>query len=173
MLLQKWKNYPEQTKLNLLKNDNYFQFVMKKIAIVKIITLLSILLFVYTGIAKLMDYSLFRDQVAMSPILQPFAGVIIWALPLAEFFTAILLIIPRWRLYGFYAACGLMLIFTVYLLGMITLNRRLPCSCGGIIELLSWKQHVLINCFLIFLEFMGIRLQKKINLEAQFSSKSY
>src|SRR4051794_40709041 len=122
---------------------------MRKVAIVKFITLLSILLFIYTGISKLMDYSLFKDQIAMSPILQPFAGIITWTLPLAEFFTAILLIIPSLRLYGFYAACALMVIFTLYLLSMITLNRRVPCSCGGIIELLSWKQHVLINCLLI------------------------
>jgi len=146
---------------------------MRKDAIVKFIALLSILLFIYTGISKLIDYSLFKDQVAMSPILQPFAGIITWILPLAEFFTAILLIIPSLRLYGFYAACSLMVIFTLYLLGMITINRRLPCSCGGIIELLSWKQHVLINSLLIFLEFTGIRLQKKITLEAQFSPKSY
>jgi len=133
-----------------------------KNAIVKMITVISILLFLYTGIYKLIEYPVFKEQIAMSPILRPFTGTIAWLLPTAEFLTAILLIIPNWRLYGFYIGTFLMVIFTIYFMSILTIDKRLPCSCGGILEELSWQQHLLINCFFIFLGFTGIRLQKHI-----------
>jgi hypothetical protein len=118
---------------------------MKKKIFVEAISFVVIILFLYTGISKLADYAVFREQVALSPVLQPFAGIIAWLLPLVEFAVAALLFIPKCRLTGLYAATGLMGIFTLYIAVLLAVDDTLPCSCGGIIELLSWKQHLVLN----------------------------
>jgi len=59
---------------------------------------------------------------------------------------------------GFYAAFGLMVILTVYLALMLGTQQHLPCSCGGAIEGLTWRQHVLFNLFFLALAGLGIKL---------------
>jgi uncharacterized membrane protein YphA (DoxX/SURF4 family) len=135
---------------------------MKKTTIIEIITILYIILFLYTGISKLMDYPIFKEQIALSPILAPFAKPIAILLPLLEFATTVLLIVPRWRLKGFYISAGLMTIFTIYVIALLTFSKELPCSCGGIISELSWVQHIVFNSIFILMVIIAILLEKKI-----------
>jgi uncharacterized membrane protein YphA (DoxX/SURF4 family) len=137
-------------------------FHLSKSTLVEIIGFLFIILFLYTGISKLMEYSVFKEQIAESPILQPFAPFIAWSLPLTEFLVSILLIVPRWRLKGLYASLVLMVAFTLYIGTIMTFNKELPCSCGGIISLLSWKEHLVFNSVFILLAFAGVKLEKRI-----------
>jgi uncharacterized membrane protein YphA (DoxX/SURF4 family) len=133
-----------------------------KSTLVEIIGFLFIILFLYTGISKLMEYSVFKEQIAESPILEPVAPFIAWTLPLTEFFVSLLLIIPRWRLKGLYASLFLMIAFTIYIGTIMTFNEKLPCSCGGIISLLSWRDHLIFNSLFIILGYMGVRMQRQI-----------
>lgn len=137
---------------------------LKKETIVEIIAFLFVILFLYTGISKLMEYSVFKEQIAESPVLKPFASFIAWSLPLLEFVVSLLLIIPRWRLKGLYASLVLMILFTLYIIGVMTFFKDLPCSCGGIISLLSWPAHLVFNSAFIILAFIGVSLEKKIRL---------
>jgi uncharacterized membrane protein YphA (DoxX/SURF4 family) len=130
--------------------------------IVEIISVLFIILFLYTGISKLMEYGVFKEQIADSPMLQPIAPVITWGLPLTEFLVTILLIIPRWRLKGLYASLILMIAFTLYIGAIMNFNKELPCSCGGIISELSWQGHLIFNSLFIGLAFAGVVLEKRI-----------
>lgn len=140
---------------------------MNKTTILWIISLPLILLFLYTAVIKFIDYDIFKEELLMSPILRPIAGVITWALPISEIITALLLIFTSTRLIGLYIALGLIIAFTVYLIMLNDTDSRLPCSCGGVIEMFSWKQHLLLNTLLILLECTGIWLQKKIKSEEQ------
>ena len=135
---------------------------LSKSTIIETIVVLFIILFLYTGISKLMEYAVFREQIAESPILQPIAPFIAWALPLTEFLVSIVLIIPRWRLKGLYASLALMVAFTGYIIAIMTFNKELPCSCGGIIALLSWKGHLVFNTVFIVLAFIGVRLERQL-----------
>lgn len=135
---------------------------LSKSTIVEIISVLFIILFLYTGISKLMEYGVFKEQIADSPILQPIALVIAWGLPLTEFLVTILLIIPRWRLKGLYASLILMIAFTLYIGAIMTFNKELPCSCGGIISELSWQGHLVFNSIFILLAMAGLLLERKI-----------
>jgi uncharacterized membrane protein YphA (DoxX/SURF4 family) len=135
---------------------------MTKSTIVEIISLLFLILFLYTGISKLMEYGVFKEQIAESPILQPIAPFIAWSLPLTEFLVSILLIIPRWRLKGLYASLIMMIAFTIYIGAIMAFNKELPCSCGGIISLLSWGGHLVFNSVFILLAFAGVLLEKRI-----------
>jgi uncharacterized membrane protein YphA (DoxX/SURF4 family) len=107
--------------------------MLRRTTIIEIITVLNIILFLYTGIAKLMDYSLFKEQLAASPILEPIAKPVALLLPWIEFAIVLLLVIPRWRLKGLYSSLALMIVFTVYIIALFSFSKEMPCSCGGII----------------------------------------
>ncbi len=134
---------------------------MLKRTIPGVIALLFVVLFLYTGISKLMDYTNFREQIATSPILAPISSLIAWGLPLAEFAVAVLLFIPAWRLWGLYASFVLMLLFTGYITAILTFSAELPCSCGGVLEEMSWDQHLVFNIVFTLLALIGAVLEKK------------
>lgn len=130
--------------------------------IVEIISLLFIILFLYTGISKLMEFDVFQEQLIDSPILEPVAPLVAWGLPITEFIVSIALFIPKYRLRGLYAAFILMILFTAYVGILLSISTELPCSCGGIMEALSWQAHLAVNIALIGLALTGIILAKKI-----------
>lgn len=136
---------------------------MKRSTIVEIISVLFVILFLYTGISKLMEYAVFKKQVAESPILKPFAWWIAWGIPLTEFAVAVLLLLPRWRLRGLYSALGLMLLFTGYIIAILGFSEHLPCSCGGVLESLSWRAHLIFNSVFIILASAGILVKKQLH----------
>jgi len=142
---------------------------MKKKIFVEVISIISIILFLYTVISKLAEYSVFREQIALSPILEPFADVLTWLLPLVEFLIIILLLLPKWKLYGLYAACTLMVLFSMYILVLFKMDEKLPCSCGGIIEQLPRTQHLILNIGLALLQAIGIKFQKQIEQTLQMN----
>ena len=129
---------------------------MKRTLLVDIIAYFFILLFLYTGIEKLIDIHSFRDQLTGSPLLGSLAGTIAWTLPITEILLAIVLFIPGWQLKGLYASLALMAIFTIYLVTILAIDDHISCSCGGIIENLSPRQHVWFNAAAIILAALAI-----------------
>jgi uncharacterized membrane protein YphA (DoxX/SURF4 family) len=154
-----------------IQNRSAFAKIMSslvtKSTLVEIIAVLFIILFLYTGISKLMEYGVFKEQIAENPILNPVASIIAWALPLTEFIVSLMLIIPRWRLKGLYASLFLMIAFTIYIGGIMAFYKELPCSCGGIISQLSWNGHLIFNSIFILLAFIGVRLERQLRRAAR------
>lgn len=134
---------------------------MKKISLADFIAWFFILLFLYTGIIKLAEIHVFKEQLTSSPLLGSMAGVIAWALPIGELLLAIALFLPRWRLKGLYFTLVFMTFFTAYVILVLFIDNQISCSCGGIIEELSPKQHVLFNSVCIILSWMGILTLRK------------
>jgi hypothetical protein len=135
----------------------------KKSIIVEIIALLFIILFLYTGISKLLDFQLFYEQLNDSPVLGQFATAVSIILPLTEFVVSVLLFFSSWRLKGLYATAALMTLFTGYVIVILSSNEELPCTCGGIISLLSWQSHLVLNTTLLALSILGISLYRRIS----------
>jgi len=135
--------------------------MIKRTTIIETVTILNVILFLYTGIAKIMDYSVFKEQLADSPILGFAAKPVAILLPAVEFIVVILLAIPRWRLKGLYSSLALMIAFTAYIIAMFIVAPEMPCSCGGFIAELSWKQHLLFNSSFILFNLWTIMLFKK------------
>lgn len=131
---------------------------VKKSVLVEIIALFFVIIFLYTGVAKLMEFDVFQAQLEESPVLEPVAPIVAWGLPIVEFILCVLLFFPRWRLKGLYATFGLMVIFTGYVIALLMTSIELPCSCGGIIEELSWQGHLIFNSTLILLSFAAIKM---------------
>lgn len=121
-----------------------------------IIAALLVLLFVYSAMSKLMIYSTFQGQIKVSPLLSWFSSMA-WILPVFEWLIVALLLFKATRLAGFYASTFLLLVFTIYITGMLTFSSHLPCSCGGVIAHLTWKQHLLFNIFFIGISYQGIK----------------
>jgi len=132
--------------------------MIKRTTIIEVISVLNIILFLYTGIAKIMDYSVFKEQLADSPILGFAATPVAILLPIIEFAIVLMLNIPRWRLKGLYASFGIMTLFTAYIIAMFIVAPDLPCSCGGIMAVFSLGQHLFVNSAFILLNLWTIFL---------------
>lgn len=127
------------------------------------ITYLFIALFIYTAASKLMTLSAFEKVLSKVPLIGNFSHFIAWTVPVLELVIGALLIIPFTKKLGLYAALGLMLVFTAYL-GYMFLSmpaEDLPCSCGGVVSLLSWQQHIWFNLGFVGLGITGLILYKK------------
>ena len=123
---------------------------------------LFVILFVYAGMSKLLDFETFQVQLAQSPLLSAYAGFVAWAVPLSEFLIAILLLIDRTRVWGLSGFFFLMVMFTTYIVIILNFADFIPCSCGGVLEKMSWGQHlvfnvvfVLVSGLLLFFQFSG------------------
>ncbi len=127
----------------------YIESVKRNVPV--IVAYLFLLLFLYAAISKVLDYETFSVQLAQSPLLSAYAGVIAWAVPGLEILIAILLTIPKYRIPALYAAFTLMVMFTAYIYIILNFSDFVPCSCGGVLEKLSWTQHLFFNIFFIIL----------------------
>ncbi|WP_089786354.1 MauE/DoxX family redox-associated membrane protein [Chitinophaga sp. YR573] len=125
------------------------------------ISLLFILLFVYTAVSKFLDYENFRVVIGQSPLITRFAPILAIAVPVAEIIIALLLVIPRYRRAGLYASFAMMLLFTTYIIVLVTLSERVPCSCGGVISRMTWKEHLYFNICFVLLALLGMWLHTK------------
>jgi hypothetical protein len=130
-------------------------------AIVKIICALQAALFTYAAVSKLAALAEFRLQLGRSPLLAGYEGLLAAFLPLAELVTALLLVISFTRRAGLYAAFGLLLAFTGYLLIILNYSYYVPCSCGGILGHLSWKAHIYFNGAFILLAIIAILIDQR------------
>ena len=126
--------------------------------LLEIISLLFVVLFVYAASSKMFDYVNFKRQLGESPILGDFASLIAWSIPTLEIIIAFLLIIPKFRVWGLYAAFSLMVLFTTYLIIILNFfeSKDIPCSCGGIFNGLGWRKHIYFNLFFVVLAVIGI-----------------
>lgn len=126
----------------------------------RVVVFVLIFLFIYTGSGKLFNHYGFYWQLTLLPFISNYAYFISWFIPLIELFISLLLLFPSLRLLGFYCSLVLLILFSVYLTLMIYSGANLPCSCGGVIEYLSWKQHILFNLFFIILSAIAIKVER-------------
>jgi hypothetical protein len=119
-----------------------------------------IFLFAYTAISKLLEYKSFAFTLSESPLIHKGAGVLAWLIPASELVIVLLLFFSTTQLKGLYGAVLLLLVFTSYLILMLLSDSKLPCSCGGVISGMSWKEHVGFNILFMVLGGIGIRRKK-------------
>lgn len=114
-----------------------------------------ILLWMYAATAKVLEFDQFKIQMSQVDFLKPMAGILVWLIPLVEYSLAALLLVSGTRWLGLLGSAILMSVFTVYIAGMISFSLKLPCSCGGIINHLTWQQHLIFNLFFTGLAYWG------------------
>ena len=104
-----------------------------------------IILFVYAAVSKLTDFENFQVQVAQSPLLSAFATPIAYGVVLGELIIALMLCFTKSRLLGLYLFLGFMTAFTVYIFLILNYSPFVPCSCGGVLEKMGWREHLWFN----------------------------
>ena len=130
---------------------------------VQVTCCLYILLFVYASLSKLLDFENFRVQLAQSPLLSAYAGLIAPSVIIVELFIVLLLCLKGTRLIGLYGSFFLMIAFTVYIYLILNYSDFIPCSCGGIIEKLGWTEHLIFNIAFAVLALVAIIILEKGN----------
>ncbi len=129
---------------------------MKRKIAIEIIAFLFILLFTYASFNKLLDYQKFMIQIGQSPLLTGFGGSIPWMVITVELLISALLVIPRFRLFAFFGAFSLMVMFTAYIVAILNFSSYIPCSCGGVLAKLGWTEHLYFNSAFVLLGLAGI-----------------
>ncbi|RXK81679.1 MauE/DoxX family redox-associated membrane protein [Filimonas effusa] len=117
--------------------------------------MLLILLFIYTGFSKLFDYDMTREQMAKSPFIFGWSGIVAWLVPVTEIIISIALYVKQLRVYAFHASVLLMSMFTSYVYAMLHFSYYLPCSCGGVLSALDWNTHLWFNIAFLVIAVVG------------------
>jgi hypothetical protein len=131
-------------------------YAMKRTFLNETIAGLFIFLFMYAAFSKLSDFNTFRIQVAQSPLLYGIVNEIVWLIPAAEIVISIMLLSNRYRLAGLYGSFILMTLFSAYIIAITQFSTFVPCSCGGILQHMSWNQHLLFNIGFVGLALVGV-----------------
>lgn len=143
-----------------------------KSVVVDIVTILLIILWIYAAFSKLLDYSNFSIELGKSPLLTSFAPVVAVGVPLLEIGLAIMLLIERTKFIAIVMSTSLLLLFTCYLFIILNYSSYIPCSCGGILGHLGYKEHIVFNLILFALGVVSIlfyKLEKPIQKEERYS----
>jgi len=138
-----------------------------KNAFVETIALLYILLFVYAAVSKLLDFKNFQVQLGQSPLLSAFAKWVAVGVPVIELSIVLLLGSKKFKTLGLYFAYSLMAMFTAYIYILLNFSAFVPCSCGGILEDMTWGQHLAFNILFLLLAGTAILLATGIRLESK------
>lgn len=135
---------------------------MKKETLIDTISYLFIFLFLYTGGSKIIMHQGFVSAIRKVHIFKNTVNIISWAIPILELLLVLGLILPKSRKISLYGTAILMVAFTIYVAYILQYQwPHLPCSCGGILQYLTWRQHLFVNSLLTALSFAAIYIINK------------
>lgn len=146
---------------------------MKRTVIIETIAYAFVILFVYTALSKWFRYDIYLYDLNRSPELGPYAGFVSLFIPGSELIVAGLVLFSKTRLLGLYGALALMLAFTGYVVYVLEFTTSRPCTCGGIIRELSWRNHLIFNIGFTLLAVLGIILQRSLKEKDNDSSSKF
>lgn len=135
---------------------------MKKDILKEICAALIVVLFVYTAVSKVLDINRFISTMSVSPFpfMRIFAPALGWIIPIVEIAIAFFIISSKFQRIGFIASIILLLLFEIYIGSLLLSGLHLPCSCGGVVSKLSWKQHLVFNLLFIVISIIPLYLEK-------------
>lgn len=139
----------------------------KKEVFITVTITLTILLFMYTAVSKLLEYDIFVFQMRRAPVpfMQSWAPFIGRVVPIIELALVALLFIDKTRYWGLICSLLLMVSFEIYIIWMKIMEMQtgveLPCTCGGVISNMGWTTHLLFNAVFISLLGLSIYYERK------------
>ncbi|WPU99080.1 hypothetical protein SNE26_24000 [Mucilaginibacter sp. cycad4] len=135
---------------------------MKKQFIIDAAVLLLLTMFLYASFSKLFDFAGFQRAMHKQPFPAWISSLLVYFVPAVEIGICVLLLRERTRKTGLWAAALLMLLFTAYIAAILLgFFKKIPCSCGGIINRLGWGQHLIFNIAFLLFATAGLFLQYK------------
>lgn len=136
--------------------------IFSKQLLIEIICYLHVIMFIYAGVYKLLDYRFFVITLSRSPLIGDMAQVIAWLVPLLEVIAALMLLFQRTRLMGLYLSLAIMSSFTTYIAYLLFFAPEVPCACGGILEMMGWKAHFIFNSCFVLMAFGAILMEANL-----------
>jgi hypothetical protein len=104
-------------------------------------------------------------RLAPVPLMKILAPILGWLVPAVEFILAVALAVgmflPAIKIKAIQGSVLLLVVFEIYIAIMLLSGSHLPCTCGGIISTMGWKQHLFFNAFFIIVAFFSIKYLKK------------
>ena len=136
--------------------------MFKRQVMLECISALLILLFLYASVSKFLDFKTFIKEMNNQPLPNSWTPFLVWFIPCSEILFSVALIFERTRLLGLYGSLVLMGLFTIYaILILVHVFPYIPCSCGGVIKRLTWRQHLVLNLFFVTLSIIGVITQRR------------
>jgi len=157
----------EKTGLSKIRHVKFTCPAKTMAIMVDVITYIFIALFIYTATDKLMNLINFQEFMVKMVLMNPIGNYVAILIPVSEIFISLLLLLPKTKHIGLYTSCGLMVVFTAYLVYVRIAGEVLPCHCGGVISSLTWTEHIYFNIGLIVLALTGIKLKTRFNILKQ------
>ena len=134
---------------------------MKKQIQLKLISFSLIILFTYAAFSKLFNFPAFVKGIQSQPLPAWLIQLSIFLLPVIEIAIPILLMLEKTIKTGLYLSLLLFILFAVYSIAILMHQfSNIPCSCGGLIQQLSWQQHLFLNIIGIILTITAITIHK-------------
>lgn len=131
------------------------------------VSIFFVILFCYAAISKILDFENFQVHISAASLLNGFSQFLPYTIIIVEFLIAGLLCYRKTRTTGLIGSFVLMLIFTVYIALLLRTSKNLPCSCGGILEKMSWNQHLYFNIGCVTLSVIALGLNLKYSGPAE------
>jgi hypothetical protein len=132
--------------------------LVRKEHVLEVLTYFFILLFTYAGLRKLVDLNMFVKEVwCLAVFGSKFA--IKWQfliLSCGELLVALLLILPRTRLIGWYSTFFLMVTINGLMFFMQQFAKVIPLYYGGIFPFISFIIQFTINIVILFFALIGL-----------------
>jgi len=157
-------------KLHLAASTKYGSLIRRsarwiKLRISALIIYGYVFLYFYTGIAKLQIITEFIRGNSKIPYIGKYAEQIGWGIPILEIVLAVLLIVPVYKIkrIALWVSTLLMGIFTLYLALMVFFVEDRLCNCGGVIESMGWKTHIIFNVVWFIAGIYALKKTKIIN----------
>ena len=136
--------------------------MFKRQVMLECISALLILLFLYASVSKFLDFKTFIKEMNNQPLPNSWTPFLVYFIPCSEILLSVALIFERTRLLGLYGSLVLMGLFTIYaILILVHVFSYVPCSCGGVIKRLTWRQHLILNLFFVTLSVVGVIAQRR------------
>lgn len=132
-----------------------------KTDIVKLLSMLFIFLFIYAASNQLLEIHIFHARLRQSPFIGSYAGWLVWMIPLLEILISVLFCFEKWKSPALRLSFLLMIIFSFYIIAVLSFSDTIPCSCSGVIASVTWKQHLIFNIGITFLASLGLVLSPR------------
>jgi len=121
-------------------------------------------LFAYASFSKLTDFDLFVNNLDKSPFFIGLNTALLAGLLIcSELIIMLFIFFEKTCRLGYFLSFLLFFLFTGYIFLILKFSPYIPCSCGGLIDKLSWVQHIYFNILFmlisIFLFFWADKLQ--------------
>lgn len=113
-----------------------------------------IIMWTYAVFAKLADFPLYQSQMRQQVFSSTVSVYLVYVVIMLETIVLLCLIIHATKPLGLILSLMMLIGFTFYIALILTgYFPKVPCSCGGLIAKMSWKNHLCFN-----LIFMGMNL---------------